>query len=260
MLKLDLATVLWQTINFLVFAGALYYLLFKPMSRSMKARAAEKEQLLRDLHADQETAATLRSELEARLESAQDEAANLIAEAKNQAERERVALLAEAQAEVERILTESQVDVYRLKKQAVDEFHDELLRAVTDVSSLMVGQVSPDPVQDALVQQLFDSVWKLGRSDMQRVDELRRSLGDRTPNVLVRTAKSLSAEQQGHLVRTFTALADRNVNLDLRVDPTMGLGLRVRIGDLVIDNSIAGKFADLQDEVMDALREQLTNE
>ena len=76
-------------------------------------------------------------------------------------------------------------------------------------------------------------------------------LGDRTPNVVVRSAKSLTAEQQGQLVRTFTALADRNVNLDLRVDPAMGLGLRVRIGDLVIDNSIAGKFDDLQDEVMD---------
>ena len=177
MLELDIATILWQTLNFLIFAGALYYLLFKPMSRSMKARAAEKEQLMRNLQVDQEAAAALRSELEARLECTEEEAANLITEAKNQAERERAALLAETQAEVERILTESQVDVYRLKKQAVDEFHDELLQAVTDVSSLVIGRVSPAPVQDALVQQLFDSVWELGRSDMQRVDELRRSLG-----------------------------------------------------------------------------------
>lgn len=260
MLDLDLATVLWQTLNFLIFAGALYYLLFRPMSRSMKARAAEKAQAMEALQAEREAATALRAEFEARLEQAEEEAANLVAEAKNQAELERAALLKEAQAEVERILTESQVDAYRLRKQAVDEFHGELLRAVLDVSGLVVGRVAPAQVQDAMVKQFFDSVWELGRSDMQRVDVLRSALGERTPTVVARTAKPLTAEQQGQLVRTFTALADRNINLDLRVDPAMGLGLRVRIGDLVIDNSIAGKLDDLRDEVMGVLKERLANE
>ena len=260
MLEIDLATVLWQTLNFLIFAGALYYLLFRPMSRSMKARAAEKAQLMQALQADRAEAAALRAEFEARLAGAEEEAAKLITEAKNQAERERAALLKEAQAEVERILTESQVDAYRLRKQAVDEFHEELLQAILDVSGLVIGRVSPAPVQDALVKQFFDSVWELGRNDMQRVDVLRRSLGERTPTVIARAAKSLTAEQQGQLVRTFTALADRNINLDLRVDPALGLGLRVRIGDLVIDNSIAGKLDDVRDEVLDALKERLAHE
>jgi F-type H+-transporting ATPase subunit b len=260
MLKLDLFTILWQIVNFLVFAWLLYRFLFRPMSERVKAVAAEKEQLQQELLADREAAAALRMELEVRIAGTEEEAAAIITEAKNRAELDRTALMQEVQAEVEHILTEAQVDAYRLKRQAVDEFHKDLLRAVLDVSALTIGRVSPEQLQDTLLRQLNDSVWELGRTDMQRVEGLRRSLGARTPVVIARAAKPLSAEQQGQLVRTFTALADRNITLDLKVDPALGLGMRVRIGDFVLDNTIAGKLGTLHEEVMDTLKERLANE
>jgi F-type H+-transporting ATPase subunit b len=260
MLNLDLYTVLWQVVNFLVFAWLLYRFLFRPMSQRIKAVAAEKEQLRQELIADREVAAVLRTELEARIADTEAEAASIIAEAKNRAELDRTALMEEVQAEVEHILTEAQVDAYRLKRQAVDEFHEDLLRAVLDVSALTIGRVSPAQLQDALLKQLNDSVWELGRADMQRVEGLRRSLGARTPVVIARAAKPLSAEQQGQLVRTFTALADRNITLDLKVEPSLGLGMRVRIGDFVLDNTITGKLGALHEEVMDTLKERLADE
>ncbi len=260
MLDLDISTILWQTFNFLVFTGLLYYFLFRPMSARIKAVAAEKEQLQRELLADREAAAALRVELETRMASTEEEAALIIEAAENQAELDRVALMQEVQAEVEHILTEAQVDAYRLKRQAVDEFHEDLLRAVLDVSALTIGRVSPDQLQDALLKQLNDSVWELGRTDMQRVELLRRSLGARTPVVIVRSAKPLTAEQQGQLVRTFTALADRNITLDLKIDPALGLGICVRIGDFVLDNTIADKLGTLREEVLDTLKERLANE
>lgn len=260
MLDLDISTILWQTFNFLVFTGLLYYFLFRPMSARIKAVAAEKEQLQRELLADREAAAALRVELETRMASTEEEAALIIEAAENQAELDRVALMQEVQAEVEHILTEAQVDAYRLKRQAVDEFHEDLLRAVLDVSALTIGRVSPEQLQDALLKQLNDSVWELGRTDMQRVELLRRSLGARTPVVIVRSAKPLTAEQQGQLVRTFTALADRNITLDLKIDPALGLGICVRIGDFVLDNTIADKLGTLREEVLDTLKERLANE
>lgn len=260
MLDFDISTILWQIFNFLVFAGLLYHFLFRPMSARIKACAAEKEQLQQELLVDREAAAALRVELETRMASTEEEAARIIEEAKDRAELDRVALMQEVQAEVEHILTEAQVDAYRLKRQAVDEFHEDLLHAVLDVSALVVGQVSPEQLQDALLKQINDSVWELGRTDMQRVELLRRSLGARTPVVIAHTAKALTAEQQGQLVRTFTALADRNITLDLKIDPVLGLGIRVRIGDFVLDNTIADKLGTLREEVLDTLKERLVNE
>lgn len=260
MLEIDISTILWQAFNFLVFAALLYRFLFRPMSARIKACAAEKEQLQQELLADREAAAALRMEFEMRMASTEEEADAIIETAKNRAELDRAALMQEVQAEVEHILTEAQVDAYRLRRQAVDEFHEDLLRAVLDVSALTVGRVSPEQLQDALLKQLNDSVWELGRADMERVELLRRSLGARTPVVIARTAKPLTAEQQGQLVRTFTALADRNITLDLKVDPELGLGMSVRIGDFVLDNTIAGKLGAMHEEVLDTLKERLAND
>jgi len=57
--------------------------------------------------------------------------------------------------------------------------------------------------------------------------------------------RGLPVLDMGHSIRvpvgrTFTALADRHVNLELRTDPNLAAGLRVRLGDMVVDNSVAG--------------------
>ncbi len=260
MLDLDLATILWQALNFLVLVTALYYLLFKPMIAQIRAQAEERQHRMQRIQEEQGEVEALRSELESRLSAAEEEAEALMSRARNQAEVERAALLQEAQAEVERLLTEAQIDVYRLRRQAVEEFHDELLEAVLDVSGLIIGRVAPDEVHDALVQELCDSVWELGQSDMRRVEALRRSLGERTPTVIARTAEPLTPEQQGLIVRTFSALADRNVNIDLKVEPVLGLGMEVRLGDLVMDNTIAGRLDELREIVLEDLEERISHE
>jgi F-type H+-transporting ATPase subunit b len=260
MLELDVATILWEAFNFLVLFIALYYILFRPAMRKIREQAEEKQRQMRQLGEDRAAVAEMRSELAARLASAEEEAESLLVRATNQAETDRSALLREAQAEVERLLAEAHMDAYRLKRQAVRDSHDGLLAAVLDVSGLVIGKVAPEELHTSMVQQLCDSIWEMGRSDMRRVDLLRRSLGDRAPTVVVRTAQALSAEQQGLVIRTFSALADRSINLDLKVEPSLGLGLQVRLGDLVMDNTIAGRLDELRESVVEALDERIADE
>ena len=72
------------------------------------------------------------------------------------------------------------------------------------------------------------------------------------------TARPLSPEQQSELARTFTALADRHVDVEVNTDPEMGAGVRVRIGDIVIDNSIAGRLQELREEASELVEERLS--
>jgi len=260
MLNLDIWTITFQIINFLALAGLLYYFLFRPVMRNMTARAAEKERLDREITENREGATQLRAELEARLAHAEEEAAAVIARAGDQAVSNRKALLQEAQAEVERILVEAHADAHRLRSQAVDAFHEELLNAILEISGQVIGQAAPAEVHDALVQQLSDRIWELGRNEMARVEAFRRSLGERAPTAYVTSARPLSPEQQGLLTGTFTALADRTVNLDMSTDPKLAAGMRVRLGDFVVDNSIAGQLDQLRESVSVALRERVANE
>ncbi|MCU0520305.1 MAG: F0F1 ATP synthase subunit delta [Anaerolineae bacterium] len=257
MLDLNLETVAWQTFNFLVLFAALYFVLFRPtMARVRETAEAQRQRELR-LEQSIAEAEKLRKELERRLASAEEEADGIVGSARDQAEVERATLISVARGEVERVLAEAHVDAYRVKEQALAEFRDELLSTVLDVAGLTIGRVAPDSLHDELVQQLCDTVWDMGQSDMRRVELLRQSLGDRTPTVVVRSAQPLTNEQQGLIARTFAALADRNVNIELAVEPPLGLGLEVRLGDVVLDNTIAGRFDVLRGTVVNALKERL---
>jgi F0F1-type ATP synthase delta subunit len=46
----------------------------------------------------------------------------------------------------------------------------------------------------------------------------------------------------------------------LHTDPTLALGVRVRIGDMMVDNSIAGQLAEVRESVSQGLKERLSNE
>ena len=260
MLELDAATVVFQIINFLILAALLYRLLFRPAMRTIQKRVQEREHLLRELERDRRTVALRRAELDERLSRLEEEAANILALARERAEAERAELLQQAKAEVEQILVEAQADAYRVRRQSVDTFQAELVDAVLEVSAIIIRNTVPDDVHDSLVRRLSERIWELGRTDIQRVEAFRQSLGEREPTAHIVTASSLALEQQGLMARTFTALADRHVNIEVQVDPKLVAGVRVRIGDIIVDSSIAGQMDELRDQAMVALGERVANE
>jgi F-type H+-transporting ATPase subunit b len=260
MLDFDIGTILFQLANFAILAILLYFVLFRPMMRKMKEQEAEKERIARETTQDRQEAERLRAALEDRLAGVEEEATAIVARAKEQAEVERTALLQEAEAEAERILAEAHANADRLGSQTIDEFQDDLLDTILAISGHVIGQATPPEIHDALIQQLSDRIWEMGRSEMGQVETLRRALGDREPTVYVMTAHPPTPEQQGLLARTFTALADRHVSIEVTIDPTLAAGVRVRLGDMVIDNSIADRLETLRESVGQMLKEQVTGE
>jgi F-type H+-transporting ATPase subunit b len=260
MLNLDLATVVFQVVNFAILAALLYWLLFKPMRETIRRRAEERERLMRELERDRQSVAVRRAELDERLSRMDEEAASIIALAQEKAEEERVNLLQQAKEEVEQILVEAQADAFRIRRQAVDTFHTDLVDAIVDVSGIVIDNALPPDVHDSLVRQLSERIWELGRTNIQRVEAFRQSLGAREPTAYVTTARSMTLEQQGLMARTFTALADRHVAMEVQVDPHLVAGIRVRIGDIIVDSSMAGQLDELREQAVDALKERMENE
>lgn len=254
LLELDVPTIILEIVNFVVLAVLLYYFLFRPVMEQVEARAAEKQRLLAEAEEDREQAAHIRAEIEQRLEQVDREAAEIVDGARQRLESERQDVMEEVRREADRILEQAQAEAERVQERHLRDFRQDLLDAFESVCTGVIGQVAPQGVHDTLVEQLTERVWEMGRQEMAQVETIRRSLGERTPAVHVITARDLSPEQQRNLVRTFSAVADRNVSVDLELDPSLAAGLRVRIGDLVIDNSIARQVSDLHDQVEGALQ------
>jgi F0F1-type ATP synthase membrane subunit b/b' len=223
----------------------------------VEERAAEKERMVREMKEDREEAARLRAETEERLDQIEDEAREIISDAEQRMQRQRREIMEAVRSEAERILEHARQEAAELQRQEIKESADELLDAVVQASGQLIGRAAPDEVHDGLVEELNERVWEMGRGEMRQVEMLRRSLGERRPTVHITTARRLSEEQQRELVQTFGALADRTVSVELEIDPALAAGVRVRLGDMIVENSLAQQLEDLRDEIGKSLRERL---
>ena len=260
MLELDLATIVFQVINFLVLAYVLNRWVFQPVLRQSAARAQERQRLMQELAAERQQLAETRATLEKKTAALEEESDHILAESRREALQEQQQLLDDARAEADEVVKEAQADARRLRRQSMEELHAEIVDTILEVSSNTLARAVPPEVHDRLVQRLAERIREMGRTDMARVEAIRRSVGDREAVAFVETARELTAEHQTQLARILTALADHRVNMELSIEPGLVAGVRVRLGDTVMDSSIAGQLEELRSSVSSTLDESMEDE
>ncbi len=126
------------------------------------------------------------------------------------------------------------------------------LAAPVDAKRTLVRGLFADKV-DVVTQTLVEQVVlrAKGRGVGKGLDELVRLTAERRERSVARvtSASALSDEQRTKLAEKLTGLYGRPIALHVEVDPALGGGLVVRVGDEVIDGSTAGRI--------DALRRRL---
>jgi F-type H+-transporting ATPase subunit b len=257
MLNIDLVTILAQVINFLILAVALYFILFKPIVRGMNERAAERQALLEEARREEEEAANKLAEINQRLGAIDAEVETRLEEAYQKAQEQSASLLEATRLEAEQILGEAEKEAQKRQQQEVAQLQEELVDSILDISGQVLAKAAPDVVHDNFIDELTHEIWELGKTDMRQVHAIRESLADRTPTVFVNSAKELTPDQQRNLIRTFSALADTNVNMEINIDPKLITGIRVRMGDLVVENTLAMELTELKSDIAAALEEKL---
>lgn len=260
MLDIDLITILAQIINFLVIAAALYFLLFKPTVKRIEKRAQEKEEMLSNAKQKENEAEEKLAQIEARLADIDNEIETQLEEAYQNAQSESEALLLETQKEAEKIIRDAEKEAEKRQNLEMEQLEQELVDTILNISSQVLSKSTPDKTHEKLIEELNQEIWDMGKSDMPQVRTIRDSLSERTPTVNVVSAKELTPEQQRSLVRTFSALADRNVNMEIEIDPELIAGIRLRMGDLVVENNLAVELEELRAKVLESLEESINDQ
>lgn len=103
----------------------------------------------------------------------------------------------------------------------------------TPASSLLISEVVADP---------------RGRTLEQGLEAYRLLVAERAQRyvAVVRTATELSEEQQTRLQRLLSARYGREMHLDIEIAPEVVGGLSIRVGDEVMDGTIAGRIAEVR--------------
>jgi F-type H+-transporting ATPase subunit delta len=117
------------------------------------------------------------------------------------------------------------------------------------VDQLIDGKV--EPVTQLLVRQL------VSRSHGQRVSEGLEELAEMSAKrrersvAHVRSAMPLTDDQQQRLAAALRRIYARPIAVHLEVDPDVGGGLTIQVGDEVIDGSTAGRLQELRRDLAD---------
>lgn len=257
MLNIDPTTIVGEIINFLVLAVALYFLFFKPTIKRIEARAKEKETLLEQARLKDQEADQKLQEIESRLSHIDAELEQRVEAAYQRAKIESESLIQATQIEAEKILTEAEKEAAKRQQHEIEELQEQLVDKILAISGQILQKTTPESVHENLIETLNSEIWDLGKRDMRQVRTIRDSLVERTPTAFVTSAKELSPDQQRSLIRTFSALADNNVNMEIDINPELIAGLRVRIGDLVVENNLAMELDQLKSDVEKSLGENI---
>ena len=254
MLEIDIPTILFEIINFLALTAILYFLVFRRIMESINQQNKQKDDALKIIMEEKEQAEAYTLEMKEKLDNLDVEAAKVVKAAQDQIDRHRMKLMDAAHIEAERLLKQAYREKEQIQEQAIEDYYEEIMDVVIKISSDLIGKNAPQGVHDEMVAELVKRVWDLGRNEMEQVTMLRRAIGERTLTMYVESARPLSNEQQLSLIQTFSALADQNVKAELKINPALGVGLKVRLGDIILDNTIHHQLANLEDKLLADLK------
>ncbi len=249
MLDLDLSTIIWTILNFLVLTVILYFLVFKPMTMRAEERAIEKAALRAALQRDQLDAQQRLEELDKRLINLDEEIEKITDQAYVNSQKQQEDLLEATRQEAESIMLEAVAEARKEQEVDIKRLQSDLVETVINISNDTLREVIPPEVHDQLLEEMTRNIWNMGRTDMRMVQNIRESLEERIPTVEIEVPRELTNEQRMKLINTFNALTDKEVELEVTVSPELVSGIRARVGDIVLDNTINTHLESLRDEI-----------
>ena len=125
-LNIDWQQILLHLLNFVILAGGLYFLLYKPVEDFMGKRARQYRELDEQARRDREEAAAMRRSAQEKLDALHEEIAQMRIKAGDEIEAEKQQMVAEARAEARRILETAGKTAEQRSKKAIADTNEEI--------------------------------------------------------------------------------------------------------------------------------------
>lgn len=238
-LGLNLGYLVVQIGCFLIVLVVVNAWIVKPLRGLLEKRRQTIAQTVEDARIAAEARANAEKDAEKILNDAQAKATHLVNEATERAdvameevkasaekeiEKERDAVLAEAEEERDRLLADLRGQVATLAIAAADK---------------LIGESMDQKRQHALLDEFFSGV-KSGNIVVLDGTEIKGTLAE------VTSALPLTKEEQEAIKKNVLSKIGKDTKVDFNVDPQILGGLVVRVGDKVIDGSVAGQLEGLR--------------
>ena len=170
MLNINLSTIIFQVINFLVLFALLYFFLFKNIVKQANKRKKVLDGIHQKTMENFEESENLRSELEKSIENIHEQVDEYISKAKAELELDRRQVLEETKSKADQIIKQAQSNASTIQMRAIEETQEKIMDVIVDIVGNMIKNASPDEFHDSMIKQINDRVWDMGKKEMRNVD------------------------------------------------------------------------------------------
>ncbi|HSL29814.1 MAG TPA: F0F1 ATP synthase subunit B [Anaerolineales bacterium] len=237
-LGINLGLLIIQIFAFTIVLLTLNAWVYKPMLNMMETRRQKIAQGLEDARVAAEARANAEKEAARVIADAQTEASKIVREATERAasagQDVKAAAEAEAASAREAAIAEAEVERNRI----LGDLRSQVVGLAMAAANKLVGESLDEKRQHALLDEFFSGV-KSGKLVVLDGGDFRGE------SAQVTSALPLNAEEQEAVKRDVLSKAGAK-EVTFRVDPAILGGLVIRVGDKVLDSSVAGRLEGLR--------------
>jgi len=233
-LGINFGFILVQIVNFLLIFIVLRKWVFVPIGNVLKSRRETVAQSLEDARVAAEARANAEQEAEKIISEAQAKASEIVREATVRAEESTRDIKAAAERDAADARKNALEEVEKERDRLLSEVRGQIAALAMSATQKLIGEALDEQRQRTLIDEFFSGV-KAGKVTVAEAVE-----GDK---VEVTSALPLTDAEQKTIE---SQVLKGQGQIKFKVNPAILGGLVVRVGDKVLDNSVAGKLDSMR--------------
>lgn len=237
-LGISLGFLIVQILNFAIIMVVLRAWVFKPIMGVLEKRKATIARGLEDARIAEEARANAEAEATKITTEAQVKAAEIVREATDRAESVGHDLRTSAEAEIAKLRETAKVEMEQERTRMLGELRNQVVTLSISAAQKLLGESLDEKRQHALLKDFFAGV-KAGKITVLEGVEISGASAEIT------SALPLSSDEQDMVKKDLLSKLGGAASVSFRVDPAILGGLVVRVGDHVVDGSVAGQLQEL---------------
>jgi len=238
-LGINLGYLIFFILNFLLLLILLKSWVYQPILNMLEKRKAAVAQGVEDARVAAEARANAEKEAAKIIAAAQAEASRRAAEVTARAEQEANSLRANGEEDRRKLLKGAEEDARLERERHLADLRGQIGALAVAAANRIIGETLDEQRQRVLIQELFSGV-KAGKVVVLEGESLS---GDAA---VVTSALPLTAQEQAQVQSDVIARLGSTAPVAFKVEPAILGGLIIRVGDKVIDGSVAGQLDNLR--------------
>lgn len=241
-LGLNLGFLIVQIISFLTIFIALKVWVYKPLLNALKKRRETIDKGLEDARIAAEARENAEKDAAEILAQAQASAAQVIREAKEKAELTAREVKAGIEADIAKTRQDALVEIDHERERVLGEIRANVASLAIAAAQKLVGEALDEKRQHELVAEFFSGI-KEGRITLLEDRDFDKG------NAEVMSALPLTTAEQDLISGEMLKKLGEKAEINFNVDPDILGGLIIKVGDKVVDGSVAGQIQNLRNSL-----------